>query len=86
MSSTFGGLEGIQFAIPLTVRGLYMGGHAAGPDSPFDGWIGEAEAEFAGWKFLDFLATFALLYNLVTVTSVKLTPSLVHEKALHTFL
>lgn len=86
MGSTFGGLEGIQFSIPLPVRGRYVRGHAAGPDSPLDGRIGEAEAELAGGKFLNFLATFALLYNLVTVTSIKLTPCLVHKKALHTFL
>jgi hypothetical protein len=86
VGSTFGGLEGIQFSISLPVRGLYVGGHAAGPDSPFDGRIGEAEAEIAGGKILDFLATFALLNNLVTVTSIKLTPCLVHKKALHTFL
>ncbi len=63
-----------------------MGGHAAGSDSPLGGWVGEVEAVIAGGKFLNFLAAVALLNNLVAVTSVKLTPSLVHKKAVHTFL
>jgi hypothetical protein len=63
-----------------------MGGHAADPTSPFNGWVREAYAEFTGGEFLDFLATVTLLNNLVTATSVKLTPGFAHKKAIRTFL
>ena len=63
-----------------------MGGHAADPISPFNSGVREAYAEFTGGEFLDFLAAVALLYNLMTATSVKLTPGFAHKKAIRTFL
>ena len=62
-----------------------MRGHAAGADSPLDGRVRKAEAEFAARELFGLLATFTLLDNRVAVTSIKLTPLLAHKKALNTF-
>jgi len=63
-----------------------VGGHTACPGSPSGGGIREAQAEYAGRKFFDFLTTFTLLHDLVAATSVKITPFLVHEKTIILFL
>jgi hypothetical protein len=82
---SLGGLQGIQFSVTLCLRGLQVSGHAAGADPPLDCGVRKAQAVFAGWELFGFLATFTLLDNWVAVTSVKLTPLLVHKKALNTF-
>jgi hypothetical protein len=63
-----------------------MRGHIAVPTSPFHGWIWKAYAIFAGGKLHNLLASFALLCNLVTGAPVELTPVLIHEETLNTFL
>jgi len=63
-----------------------VGGHAAGPDSPFDGWVRKAQAVFAGGEIFSFLAAFTLLNNRVAITSVKLTPIFVHKETFEPFL
>lgn len=63
-----------------------MGGHAAGPHPPFDGRIRKAQAVFAGWKLLDFLATLTLLNNRMAATTIELTSVLGHKEAFSPFL
>jgi len=63
-----------------------MGGHIADSCSPFDGRIGKNSAEIAGGKLFGFLAGFTVFDDGVAVPSVKLTPFLAHEEALHPFL
>ena len=85
MGSALGGLQGIQFSICFPLSDLYMAGHVAVPDAPSDGWIRETDTIFSGGKFLDFLAAFTLLFNLVAVTSVKLATCFVHKETIHPF-
>jgi hypothetical protein len=80
-----GGLQRIDFLGFLgRPRFCHMGGHAAFPGSPFDGWFGENKAVFAGGKFFDFLAPDALFNDLVAGASVELTSVLAHEETLDT--
>ena len=86
MGSTLGGLQGVQFSVFFPLNDLYMAGHVAVSDTPFDGGVRETDAIFTGGKFLDFLAAFTLLTNLVAVTSVKLATCFVHKETIHPFL
>ena len=63
-----------------------MGGHAADPGTPFNGWIRKAETELTGRHFEYFLAAIALFNDFVAGTSVKLTPGLTHKEAVRTLL
>ena len=56
-----------------------MCGHVAGPDAPFRLWVGEDKTEFAGWKFVNFLAAFTLLNDGMTAASIKLAAFLAHK-------
>ena len=85
MGTTLRGLKGIQSTVPLTISGLHVGSHVAVSITPFNGWLRETYAVFAGGEFLDFLAAFALLNDGMAVASIKLTPIFGHKKTIYTF-
>jgi hypothetical protein len=61
-----------------------VGRHIAGPDSPSYTRVRKTQAVFTGGKFLDFQTAFTLLYDLVAVSSIKLTSVFFHKKAIRT--
>jgi hypothetical protein len=61
-----------------------VGGHAALPGSPFNGWFREDQTVLAGRKFFDFLATDALFNDRVAGASVELASVLAHEETIDT--
>ena len=61
-----------------------MGSHVAVPESPFDDGFRKAQTISTGGEFLNFLAAFTLFYDLVTASSIKLAPVLVHKETLDT--
>ena len=85
MGLTFGGLQGIYFAFFHPVRDLYMRGHAAGSQSPFDGGIREIDAVFLFGGLEHPLATFALLNDGMAITAIKLATALFHKTTFDTF-
>jgi len=80
------GLQGIHLFAFRPCSSLNVRGHVAGPETPFSTGFRKAYAVSTGRKFLDFLAAFTLIIDLVTITSVKLTSVRVHKETLYTFL
>ena len=63
-----------------------MGGHAAAPESPFDGRIRKNQAIIAGGPFHHLLTAFTFLDNGVAVTPIELTTFVAHEGTFDPFL
>lgn len=85
MEFAFGCLQGVQLSISFIAGFLQVCCHAAFPEAPFGGRVRKDEAVIAGGKFLNFLAAFTLLNDLVAGASVKLATFLAHEKTIQSF-
>jgi hypothetical protein len=86
MASAFRGLEGIYLAVPLgSVHALDVSGHIAGTCPPFHRRIGKAEAVIPCGKFFDSLTALTLIYDCMTISTVKPTAALTHKEAVQAF-
>jgi hypothetical protein len=82
--ASLGSLQRVDLLLFCLLSLLNVRRHGAGPLLPLLGWIGEAGAKPAGFKLHNPGATFAVVDNGITLTSIVRATALLHKNALCT--